>query len=85
MPLPLSIFGQADDNFEPGREAKNLSCVIWFCRYVGSMNWQQFLLVVVVLFAAALFVWRSSGKKTGGCKCGCEHGHDHSGKEDAAR
>jgi hypothetical protein len=46
------------------------------------MNWQQFLLVVIVLFAAALFVWRSSGKKTGGCKCGCEHAPDAHGKKE---
>ena len=50
------------------------------------MNWQQFLLVGIVLLAAALLVWRSSGKKAGGCKCGCEHASDaHAKKQDSIR
>lgn len=52
------------------------------------MNWQQFLLLAVILVAAVLFVWRSSGKKTGdcGCKCGCAHEPDaHAKKTGAAR
>jgi hypothetical protein len=37
------------------------------------MNW-QFLSLVVIVVAAVLLVWRSSGKKSGcGCKCGCAH------------
>jgi hypothetical protein len=52
------------------------------------MNWQQFLLLAVILVAAVLFVWRSSGKKAGdcGCKCGCSHTPDAGAKkEDAPR
>jgi len=42
------------------------------------MKWQQFLPLVIVLVAAVLLVWRSSGKKTGGCGCksGCAHEPD---------
>jgi len=51
------------------------------------MNWQQFLLLAIILVAAVLFVWRSSGKKTGaGCKCGGAHPLDaHDKKAEAAR
>jgi len=49
------------------------------------MNWQQILPVALLLSAAALLVWRSSGKKAGGCKCGCAHPEEHEKKEDAAR
>jgi hypothetical protein len=48
------------------------------------MNW-QFLLVVTILFAAALLVWRSSGKKAGGgCKCGCAHDPGAHARKDTA-
>ena len=43
------------------------------------MNWQQFLLLSVVLAVAVVFVWRSSGSKKSdeGCSCcGCHHEHD---------
>jgi len=52
------------------------------------MNWRQFIPVMIVLGVAMIFVWRSSGKKTG---CGCNGNgcaHDHPGekkKENAAR
>ena len=51
------------------------------------MNWQQFLLLVIILVAVVLFVWRSSGKKAGGgCNCGCSHEPDPGvKKEDAVR
>jgi hypothetical protein len=52
------------------------------------MKWQQFLPVVIVLVAVVLFVWRSSGKKSGGCGCngGCSHEPEAgTKKEDAAR
>ncbi len=50
------------------------------------MNWQQFLPLVIVLVAVVLFVWRSSGKKTGGCGCqsGCSHRHDSEAKKENA-
>ncbi len=76
-----------------GTEPKISICAIPVCRYVGSMNWQQFLLLILVLGVAVVFVWRSSGKSSGG-KCGChgdcghDHDHDHeseSKKEKAAR
>jgi hypothetical protein len=40
------------------------------------MNWQQFLPLVIVLVAVVLFVWRSSGKKSGGCGCKGECSHE---------
>ena len=52
------------------------------------MNWQQFLFLIIVIGAAVALVWRSSGKKSGGCgcKCGCAHEADHGAKkEDAVR
>jgi hypothetical protein len=52
------------------------------------MNWQQFLPLVIVLVAVVLFVWRSSGKKAGGCGCkgGCSHTPDPgAGKENVMR
>ena len=52
------------------------------------MNWQQFLPLLIVLVAVVLFVWRSSGKKSGGCgcQCGCSHEPDSPPKkENAAR
>lgn len=50
------------------------------------MNWPQLLLLVVVLAAAVLLVWRSSGKKTGGCGCegGCAHEPDPKAKKPEA-
>ena len=42
------------------------------------MNWQQLITLSIVLAVAVLFVWRSSGKKSGhgsGCNCGCPHDH----------
>jgi len=56
---------------------KNLYCTIPVCGYVGSMNWQQFLPLVIVLGVAVVFVWRSSGEKKHrpSCGCGCEHDH----------
>ena len=53
------------------------------------MKWQQFLPLVMVVIAAVVLVWRSSGKKTGGCgcQCGCAHDKPDEGakKEDAVR
>jgi hypothetical protein len=48
------------------------------------MNWQQFLPLVIVLAAVVLFVWRSSGKKSGGCagKCNCSHDHSPEAKKE---
>ena len=65
---------------------KNPSCAIGFYGYVDCMNWQQFLPLVIVLVAAVLFVWRSSGKKSGcgGGKCGCSHPHDSQAKKENA-
>jgi len=51
------------------------------------MKWQQIVPLAIILVAVVIFVWRSAGKKTGGCgcKCGCPHGPDsEAGKEDAA-
>jgi hypothetical protein len=47
------------------------------------MNWQPLLLLAIVLAAVVLFVWRSAGKKSGGCggKCGCAHNHDPEAKQ----
>jgi hypothetical protein len=44
------------------------------------MNWQQLILLAVVLAVAVVFVWRSSGakKSDGSCDC-CDCGHDHKG------
>jgi hypothetical protein len=44
------------------------------------MNWQQLILLAVVLAVAVVFVWRSSGakKSDGGCDC-CDCSHDHQG------
>jgi len=39
------------------------------------MKWQQFLPLVLVLVAAVVLVWRSSGKKTGGCGCSGQCAH----------
>jgi len=39
------------------------------------MKW-QFLSLIVVVVAAMLVVWRSSGKKSGGCGCNCGCAHD---------
>jgi hypothetical protein len=67
---------------------KNLSCAFQFCGYVGCMKWQQLLPLLIVVVAATLMVWRSSGKKAGGCGCkgGCAHEPDATPeKEDAAR
>jgi hypothetical protein len=33
------------------------------------MKWQQFLPLVLVVVAAVVLVWRSSGKKSVGCGC----------------
>ena len=50
------------------------------------MNWQQFLLLAIVLVAVVMFVWRSSGKKSGGCggKCSCSHDHNSEAKKENA-
>ena len=67
---------------------KNPCCAICFSGYVGCMNWQQFLLLAIILGAAVLFIWRSSGKKAGecGCKRGCAHEPEpRARKENAAR
>ena len=39
------------------------------------MKWQQFLPLFLVVVAAVVLVWRSSGKKSGscGCKGHCAH------------
>jgi hypothetical protein len=61
--------------------------VIRFCGYVGIMKWQQFLPVIIVVVAAVVLIWRSAGKKSGGCgcKCGCAHEPDAgTGKDKAA-
>jgi hypothetical protein len=83
-----AVFCHSDSNLQPDHETKNLCCAIWFCGYVGCMNWQQFLPLVIVLVAVVLFVWRSSGKTAGccGCKCGCSHAPEAAvKKEDAGR
>jgi hypothetical protein len=51
------------------------------------MKWQQFLPVIIVVVAAVVLIWRSAGKKSGGCgcKCGCAHEPDAgTGKDKAA-
>jgi len=48
------------------------------------MNWQQLLVLGIVLVVAAIFVWRSSDPKKHkhGCGCGCAHGtEDDAGKK----
>ena len=58
--------------------AENSICTPADCSYVASMNWQQLITLSIVLAVAILFVWRSSGKKSGhgsGCNCGCPHDH----------
>ena len=57
---------------------KNSICAFGFSGYVGSMNWQQFLPMILVLGVAVFFVWRSSSQKKHdhGCGCGCEHTDD---------
>ena len=76
LPIPTQPEGGA-------RPPKNHCCAICFYGYVGSMNWQPFLLLAIVLAAVVLFVWRSAGKKSGGCgaKCGCAHNHDPEAKQ----
>jgi hypothetical protein len=52
------------------------------------MKWQQILPLVVVLVAAVVMVWRSSGRRPGGCGCkgGCAHAPDEAAKKvDAIR
>jgi len=50
------------------------------------MKWQQFLALALVVGAAVVMVWRSSGKKAGGCgcKCGCAHEPDVEAKKENA-
>jgi hypothetical protein len=43
------------------------------------MNLRQFIPVMIVLAAAMILVWRSSGKKPS-CGCGSDCSHDHEGK-----
>jgi hypothetical protein len=78
-----AVFGGEDGNLKPGNDVKNRSCAIGVYGYVGTMNWQQFLPLVIVLIAVVLFVWRSSGKKSGdcGCKNGCSHEHESEAKK----
>jgi hypothetical protein len=67
---------------------KNSICAIPVCSYVGSMNWQQFLTLLIVLGVATFFVWRSSGTKKHkhSHHCGCAHGCDaEKQKEKATR
>jgi hypothetical protein len=81
LPIPARPMGGAGPQ-------KNRCCAIRFYGYVGSMNWQPFVLLAIVLAAVVLFVWRSAGKKSGGCsgKCGCAQNHDSKAKpENAAR
>jgi hypothetical protein len=42
------------------------------------MNWQQLLVLGIVLAVAAIFVWRSSDPKKHkhGCGCGCAQAND---------
>jgi hypothetical protein len=49
------------------------------------MKW-QFLSLVIVVVAAMLLVWRSSGKKSGscGCKRGCAHKPESEPKKEGA-
>jgi F0F1-type ATP synthase assembly protein I len=56
------------------------------CRYVGSMNWQNILVLVIVLGVATFFVWRSSGTKkhNHGCNCGCAQEDDAGPQKDQA-
>ena len=58
-------------------------CAIPDCSYVGGMNWQEFLPMIVVLGVAVFFVWRSSGqnKHTHGPDCGCGHDHNADAKK----
>lgn len=52
------------------------------CSYVPLMSWQQFLVMVILLGAAATLVWRSSSKKHDhGCNCGCPHDHGNDPKQ----
>jgi hypothetical protein len=58
-----------------------------FAGMLTCMNWRQFIPVIIVLGVAMIFVWRSSGKKTG-CGCGDNCAHDpteNKKKETAAR
>jgi len=66
--------------------SKNPCCAIRNCGYVSCMNWQQILLLVVIVVAAVVLVWRSSGKKAGGCgcKCGCAHAPEAESKKESA-
>jgi len=50
------------------------------------MKW-QFLPLVIVLVAAVLLVWRSSGKKSSGCGCKgrCSHAPDSEAARDHAQ
>jgi hypothetical protein len=62
--------------------AEKSICVIDNSGYVGDMNWQQFLPLLIVLGVAVVFVWRSSGKKPGcGHDCNCAHEHHPAGKK----
>lgn len=45
------------------------------------MNWQQFLILAIVLGVVVFSVWRGSTKKSG-CGCGCAHNHDAEAKKE---
>ncbi|HEY5041969.1 MAG TPA: FeoB-associated Cys-rich membrane protein [Verrucomicrobiae bacterium] len=45
------------------------------------MNWQQFLILAIVLAVVVFSVWRSSSKKSG-CGCGCAHDHETGAKKE---
>ncbi|HEY5345968.1 MAG TPA: hypothetical protein VIK62_06450 [Verrucomicrobiae bacterium] len=70
----------------PRFHAENSICAIWVCRYVGCMNWQQFLTLMIVLGVAVIFVWRSSSPKKHehSHNCGCDHEHDSEKPKDKA-
>jgi len=63
---------------------KNSICAIWVCSYVASMNWQQFLPLLIVLGVGVVFVWRSSSpqKHDHDCGCGCTHKDDPETRKD---
>jgi len=65
----------------PCISGKNSVCAVCVCGYVGSMNWQQFLILATVLAVVVVSVWRGSGKKSG-CGRGCAHDHGAEAKKE---
>jgi hypothetical protein len=64
-------------------KAKISICATADCSYVADMNWQQLLVLGVVLAVAAVFIWRGSDprKHKHGPGCGCDHAPEDEGKK----